>query len=76
MKLILADVEPSKVDAAKAALVLRGDAAAVAEQVSGALAGLDPSRFAQWREQLHAKVGARILRPCDALLFADCLDHR
>ena len=66
VKFILVDVEPSQVDAAKAALVLRGDAAAVAEQLSSALTGLDPSRFAQWRGQLHEKAGTCLLRLPDA----------
>ena len=66
VKFILVDVEPSRVDAAKAALVLRGDAAAVAGQLSSTLTGLDPSRFAQWRGQLHEKVGICILQLPDA----------
>ena len=66
VKFILVDVEPSQVDAAKAALVLRGDAAAVAGQLSSTLPGLDPSRFAQWRGQLHEKVGICILQLPDA----------
>ena len=66
VKFILVDVEPSQVDAAKAALVLRGDAAAVAGQLSSTLTGLDPSRFAQWRGQLHEKVGICILQLPDA----------
>ena len=76
VKFILVDVEPSQVDASKAALVLRGDAAAVAEQLSSALTGLDPSRLAQWRGQLHEKVGTCILQPVDALLVADRLTQR
>ena len=66
VKFILVDVEPSQVDAAKAALVLQGDAAAVAGQLSSALTGLDPSRFSQWRGQLHEKVGTCLLWLPDA----------
>ena len=76
VKFILVDVEPSQVDAAKAALVLRGDAAAVAEQLSSTLAGLDPSRFAQWRGQLHEKVCTCTVRLCDAILLADRLSKK
>ena len=76
VKFILVDVEPSQVDAAKAALVLRGDAAAVAEQLSSTLIGLDPSRFAQWRGQLHEKASTRTLRLSDALFCAGRVDQR
>lgn len=55
VKFILVDVEPSQRDADKAALVLRGDAAAVAEQLCGALQGLKGGRFAPWRQQLSHK---------------------
>ena len=55
VKFILVDVEPSQGDADKAALVLRGDAAAVAQQLSSALSGLDTDRAAQWRQQLSQK---------------------
>lgn len=52
----MVDVEPSARDAGKAAVVLRGDAAAVAEQLRGALSGLDSSQFQPWLHQLASKV--------------------
>lgn len=55
VKFILVDVEPSKGDSEKAALVLKGDAAAVAQQLSGALHGIGTERSAQWRQQLTQK---------------------
>ena len=53
---VLVDPEPTARDAAKAAVALRGDAAAVAEQLRAALAGVDPQRWAAWRGELAAKV--------------------
>ena len=64
VKFILVDVEPSQRDADKAAVVLQGDAAAVAQQLCGALHQLDPSRIAQWRQQLTQKV-----HPCHMTHF-------
>ena len=55
VKFILMDVEPSQRDADKAALVVRGDAAAIAQQLSSGLQGLDTGRSAQWRQQLAQK---------------------
>ncbi len=55
VKFVLVDVEPSKRDADKAALVLKGDAAAIAQQLSSALQGLDTGRSVQWRQQLSQK---------------------
>ena len=56
VKFILVDVEPSQRDADKAAVVLQGDAAAVAQQLCSALRQLDPSQVARWRQQLTQKV--------------------
>ena len=68
VKFILVDVEPSKRDADKAALVLKGDAAAVAQQLGSALRGLDTNRSAQWRQQLAQKASQPPIRaperPC------------
>ena len=61
VKFILVDVEPSQRDADKAALVLRGDAAAVAQQLSSALRGIDTGRSARWRQQLSQKVSHTLL---------------
>lgn len=55
VKFILVDVEPSKGDAEKAALVLKGDAAAIAQQLSGALHGIGGGCSADWRHQLTQK---------------------
>lgn len=62
VRFILVDVEPSTRDADKAALVLKGDAAAVARQLSSTLRGLDTGRSAQWRQQLAQKAGHPCLR--------------
>ena len=61
VKFILVDVAPSERDAAKAAVVLRGDAAAVAAQLERAIAkpGWDPRAQQPWRQQLASKVGLR-----------------
>lgn len=50
------DVEPSQRDADKAELVLRGDAAAVAEQLQSAMGALDSAHTQAWRDQLAHKV--------------------
>lgn len=61
VKFVLVDVEPSQRDADKAALVLKGDAAAVAQQLSSALQGIDTGRSAHWRQQLSQKVSHTLL---------------
>ena len=61
VKFILVDVEPSQRDADKAALVLRGDAAAIAQQLSSALRGLDTGCSVHWRQQLSQKVSRMLL---------------
>jgi len=53
VKFILVDVEPSPRDAQKAALVLIGDAGAVACQLQDSLSGL---HVGPWRRQLGEKV--------------------
>ena len=55
-KFILVDLAPTERDAAKAAVALRGDAAAVAGQLKEALALGDPQRWAAWRRELTEKV--------------------
>lgn len=68
VKFILVDVEPTERDAQKAELVLRGDAAAVAQQLtedatsSNSWGEAAVSRHAQWRQQLAGKVGSRRCR--------------
>ena len=58
VKFILADVAPGQRDTEKAALVLTGDAGAIAAQLTQALPaahGFDPKRFQPWRQQLADK---------------------
>ena len=55
-RFILADPAPTERDAGKAAVVLRGDAAAVAGQLREALAGDGPECWAAWRHELTTKV--------------------
>ena len=60
VKFVLVDVAPSEGDIKKAAVVLRGDATAVAQQLTRALAkpgGWDPAAQQPWRQQLADKVG-------------------
>jgi 2-hydroxyacyl-CoA lyase 1 len=62
VKFILVDPEPSPADAARAAVVLRGDAGAVAEQLlaalAGAGAGLDAAAVGAWAAALAARAAA------------------
>lgn len=55
MKFVLVDVEPSERDAAKAATLVRGDAAVVAAALAAASGGPDPS-MGTWLRALQAKV--------------------
>ncbi|BDA45528.1 probable 2-hydroxyacyl-CoA lyase at C-terminar half [Coccomyxa sp. Obi] len=58
VRFILVDVEPSQRDADKAEVVLRGDAAAVAEQLQSAIGALDSAHIQAWRDQLTHKAEA------------------
>lgn len=67
VKFILVDTGASERDARKAALVLRGDAAAVAEQLGEQLPrAISRVRFAEWAGGLKAQVGGRecVLHGC------------
>ena len=71
VKFILVDVEPSPRDADRAAVVLRGDAGRVMQQLTGKLreggARLQQDQLRGWRLQLRDKVWS--------LWVADTVDH-
>ena len=76
VRFILVDVEPSQRDADKAEVVLRGDAAAVAQQLQSSLTGLDSARSQAWRDQLASKVRNGCHVQCKAaLIFATWCMH-
>jgi hypothetical protein len=56
VRFILVDVEPVAGDAARAAVVLRGDAAAVARQLSASLGAAGAGSFADWTAELTERV--------------------
>lgn len=61
VKFILVDPQPSERDAQKAQIVLRGDAAAVAQQLQPRLGSLRTPEIEQWRSQLATKVRLYLL---------------
>ena len=71
IKFILVDVEPSSRDAAKAAIVLRGDAGTVAGQLLASFQG--SLQIQGWRQQLQEKV---TLRDSNLCCTRKCSQHK
>ena len=57
VKFLLADISPVARDGDRSEVVLTGDAAAVAQQLTAEAAHVDRGRFEGWVKQLRQKVG-------------------
>ena len=74
VKFLLADISPVARDGARSEVVLTGDAAAVAQQLTAEAAHVDRGRFEGWVKQLKQKVGnlASCTNGCTGWLLPDC----